>query len=161
MNTKILLSFSSAILLATSLLAADVNQSVMQKQDTPLKNSPQKMMTKKAHKAHNPVIGAMMQLKLTPEQRVKIKEIMQQSRKNMPKLSDAFSDTAFDKEAYVKVAQQREEDKIKNRANLIESVYNVLNDAQKKELKVMLDKKMSMPGGDKMQKRVNKLDTDK
>jgi Spy/CpxP family protein refolding chaperone len=161
MNTKIILSLSSAILLATSLLAADVNQSVMQKQDAPQKNSSKQMMPKRPDQGHNPVIGAMMQLKLTPEQRVKIKEIMQQSRKNMPKLSDAFSDTAFDKEAYVKVAQQREQDKIQNRANMIENVYNVLNDAQKKELKVMLDKKTCVQKGDKMQKKINKPDMEK
>jgi Spy/CpxP family protein refolding chaperone len=161
MNTKILLSLSSAILLASSLLATEVKQPPMQNQDMPVKSSSQKMMTKRPDKGHNPVIGAIMQLKLTPEQRVKIKDIMKQNAKNMPKLSDAFSETSFDKETYVKVAQQREQDKIQNRANLIESVYNVLNDAQKKELKVMLDKKMSMPRGDKMQKRVNKPDMDK
>lgn len=161
MNTKILLSFSSAVLLATSLLAADVNQSVMQKQDAPLKNSSQKMMPKRPDKRHDSVVGTVMQLKLTPEQRVKIKEIMQQSRKNMPKLSDAFSDTSFDKEAYVKAAQQRDQDKIQNRANMIENVYNVLNDAQKKELKVMLDKKICVQKGDKMQKKINKPDMEK
>lgn len=161
MNTKIILSFSSAILLATSLLAADVNQQAMQKQDPLVKNSSQKNTHKRPDKAKNPIIGAMMQLNLSAEQRTKIKEIMQQSRKNMPKIGDAFSDTAFNKEMYVKAAQQRDQDKIQNRANLIENVYNVLNDAQKKELKAMLEKKIVMHKGDKMQKKINKTDTDK
>jgi Spy/CpxP family protein refolding chaperone len=137
MNKKIILSLASAILLTSSLLfATDVNVSEQGAQ-------PAKQSGKKMHKEHhgkNYFLATVMQLKLSDEQKAKIKDVMKENMKNMPKPNDAFTDKGFDKELFIKLSKQKEESKLENRANMIESVYNLLNDAQKKELNEKLQK---------------------
>jgi Spy/CpxP family protein refolding chaperone len=86
------------------------------------------------------LLSDLKQLKLSDDQRKQVHLIMQEHMSNMPRTSDAFTDNSFDKAMYIKLEQQKRDNMIENRADMIEKVYNVLNDTQKKELKMMLDK---------------------
>ena len=98
---------------------------------------------KKGHGGH--IIGAIMHLDLSDAQRLQIKKIMQKNKQNRVKISDAFSETGFDKALFIKLSEQRKANKIQNRADIIEAVYNVLTPEQKKELKQNMNKKMFKP----------------
>ncbi|PNV84192.1 MAG: hypothetical protein C0627_02095 [Sulfurimonas sp.] len=69
---------------------------------------------------------------------------MRENMQNMPKISNAFSDTNFDKELFIKLSKERQEKKIERKAQMIASVYAVLTPAQKAELRKMIDQKMAM-----------------
>lgn len=137
MNKKIILSLTSAILLTSSLFASDVKIS---SEDAALHKRDTHMQNKKYFIGGSPFISTVMKLKLSDEQKVKIKDIMKQSMQNMSKPYDAFGENSFDKELFIKLSKQREESKIENKALMMESVYNILDTAQKKELKEKLQK---------------------
>jgi hypothetical protein len=141
MNTKIILSLGSAILLTTSLLASDMKE---MKSENPQKN-PQKVMKDKSYHKRDIFISAVMKLKLSSEQKTEIQNIMKQNRQNMPKIRDAFGEKSFDKELYIKLSQDKKSYMLQRRANMIESIYKVLNDSQKKELKNMMNQKRANP----------------
>jgi Spy/CpxP family protein refolding chaperone len=87
---------------------------------------------------------AIMKLDLTPEQRSEIKEIMREARKGkmsgMEKPSATFSETSFDKKRFIEIAKAKHIAKIEKKAEVISQVYDKLNDIQKKNLKLMIDK---------------------
>ncbi len=141
MNTKIILSLGSAILLATSLLASDMQE---MKAENPPK-APNKMMKDKLHHKKDIFIATVMKLQLSPEQKTKIQEIMKENRQNMPKITDAFGEKSFDKELYIKLSRDRKSYVLEHRANMIESIYKVLDDSQKKELKELMNQKRANP----------------
>ena len=137
MNKKIILSLGSALLLTSSLLASDVK---VQSQDTATYKNSTYMQNERHSRGNFNFISTVMKLKLSDEQKAKIKDIMKQSIQNMPKPYDAFSENSFDKELFIKLSKQREDSKLESKAVMMESVYNVLNAAQKKELKEKLQK---------------------
>lgn len=143
MNKKIILSLASALVLSTTLFASGMNGNCKEGMK---KECSQKMCNKmdKKHHGKSRMISMIMQLDLSDEQRSKIKELMQENRKNMPKTSDAFSESSFDKERYIKLSKEKRDNKIQNRANMIERIYGVLTPAQKKEFKEMLNQKRAM-----------------
>jgi Spy/CpxP family protein refolding chaperone len=102
-----------------------------------------KMMKGKQGKK-NHIMRAIMKLDLTPEQRSEIKEIMKDARSaklnGMEKPSAAFSETTFDKKKFVEIAKAKHMAKIEKKAETISQVYGKLNDIQKKNLKLMIDK---------------------
>ncbi len=139
MNKKIILSLGLAVLLALPLVASQKNCD-MQKGDS--KKSECSNMKENEHK--NPLIKEMMSLNLSDKQRDEIKAIMREKMQSMPKISTAFSDTAFDKELFIKLSKEKEEGKIEKKAEIIASIYAVLTPVQKAELKKIVDEQMRM-----------------
>ena len=103
-----------------------------------------KMMKKGKHGKKNHIMKAIMKLDLTPEQRTEIKEIFKDAKQaklnGMEKPSAAFSETSFDKKKFVELAKAKHMAKIEKKAETISQVYAKLNDIQKKNLKLMIDK---------------------
>ena len=138
MNKRIILSLGLAALLSSSLLAGNMSC-----------DREGKGFNKSHKMSHNSHRGSrfmplVMQLDLSDEQRKKIDAIMHKRMKDIPNMSDAFSDNAFDKELFVKLQNAKREHKAEKRAQMIESIYAILNTSQKKELKKMLDEKAKM-----------------
>lgn len=139
MNKKIILGLGSVLLVSSSLLACGMkcdNKEGMKKE------CKMKMMKQdRNHYGKNRIIGMVMHLDLTDEQRVKIKELMQNNMKNALRPSDAFSEKDFDKALFIKLSKEKKDNKIQRQADMIESVYKILTPAQKKELKEMLSQR--------------------
>jgi len=154
MNKKIILSLASALLVTYSLFASDVTppmqksqcpqKNCMQQKSCPQPQNPNAMMGKKHHTSKSHFISAVKHLNLSDEQNSKIKDIMRQNMKNMPKPYSAFSEDGFDKAMFIKLSKEREDSKLQKRADMMEAVYNVLDTAQKKELKDILQKRACM-----------------
>jgi len=139
MNKKIIMSLGLAVLLTSSLAAAQMNYD---KSKGSYAKSQQSNMKQNSHK--NPLIAQMMSLDLSDEQRDKVRAIMIENMQSMPKISNAFSETNFDKELFIKLSKEKQEGKIERKAQMIASVYAVLTPAQKAELRKMIDQKMAM-----------------
>jgi len=150
MKNKTLLTIALSTLLASSLYAYNGgcgNKSMKNgcNYEKSCKGNKKGMMGKKGHfKKGNKIFYMFSKLDLSQEQRTKIQEIMKNSRQNMQKPHDAFSSTSFDKEKFIKIHEQKRENKIKQKADMIEKAYKVLNADQKKEFRAMLDKKEKM-----------------
>ena len=113
-------------------------------------------MMKKSHHS-NPIIKMVRHLDLTKEQRVSIKQIMKEDRKNKRNknmMGQAFSETSFDKSRFIDIMNKKKNRKIQSRADMIEKVYGILNPVQKKYLKVLLEKKQNQKYNNK-EKRFN------
>lgn len=138
MNKKIVLSLAASALLATSIFASC--QSGNMSKGCKSKSSSSKMMKKQSSfKKHGDIIHMAMKLDLTDEQRGKIRDIIKSSYKNIPKQSDAFTDSSFDKQKFIDISKGKREFMIKNKAEVIAKVYALLDDSQKKDLKTMID----------------------
>ncbi|WP_373069474.1 Spy/CpxP family protein refolding chaperone [Sulfurimonas sp.] len=96
------------------------------------------------HKGRHGFIKMVMKLDLSDKQRDEIRTIVRDSMKNMPNPNEAFSESSFDKEKFIELAQAKRDAKIQHRADMMEKVYAVLNSSQKKDLKTMLDMKRVM-----------------
>lgn len=148
MNKKIILGLVTATLLATSAMAYGQNRQMNQ--------DGERYQSCKMKNNHNNQRGSqmfvkmVMNLDLTDKQRAEVMTIVKESMQGMPNPHDAFSDKAFDKKEFVKLAKQRREASIESKADMIEKVYKVLDSAQKKDLKTMLDMR------DVMKKQMNK-----
>jgi len=137
MNKKIILSLAAATLLTTSIFASCQNGNMGEGYKNKSCNS--NMMQKgSSFKKHGSIIHMAMMLDLTDEQRVKLREIIKSSYKNMPKQSDAFTDNSFDKQKYINISKEKREFMIKNKAETIEKIYALLDDSQKKDFKTMM-----------------------
>jgi Spy/CpxP family protein refolding chaperone len=152
MNTKIIFGLGTSVLLAASLLAAAPAMDMKQGSCPSPSCKEGKMMkdgkhcddkAKGQHKSKQNFVKMFMKLDLTDAQRTQMHAILQESKKSMPNPRAAFSDEKFDKAQFVKLAKEKQENKIERKADVIEKVYNVLTPAQKKDFKAMLDKKMS------------------
>jgi|GEM_PF-557565 len=100
-----------------------------------------KMKHHKGQKSH--VIGAIMHLDLTDEQRAEIKKIFEAKKEQRVSVASAFKDGKFDKELFIETKKQKREKKIEQKAELIAAMYDVLTDQQKKELQSILEKKQA------------------
>jgi len=151
MNKKIILSLGASALIVSSLLAFSPGSCKQQKDGS----SCQKHKMMKHHKQDrgHGIVKMFMQLDLSDEQKKEIRTIVKTSMDEMPKPSAAFSDTSFNKEEFIKISNERRAKKVEQRANLIEKVYSVLNPAQKKDLKTMLEMKELMKKNSKMRKQ--------
>ncbi|MCK5109930.1 MAG: hypothetical protein KAQ94_00295 [Arcobacteraceae bacterium] len=148
MNKKIILSLGAAALLTSSLFAYGPQGSMKKgcKQGT---NQQQMMMKKGNHgKKDAKMMRMIMMLDLTDKQRVQIQGIMANSKKNMPNPHDAFTQSTFDKEMFIKLAKQKKYGVIERKADLVEKIYKVINSSQKQDLKTILNMK------DMKQKRI-------
>ena len=134
MNTKIILSLGTSVLLASSLLAQAPSLEVREG----CKQHKMQKHQKQGHRGPG-LVKMFMKLDLSDEQRVEIKSIIKESMKAVPNPHTAFSDTNFNKDEFVKLAQQKRDYKLKHRAEIIEKIYKTLSDTQKKDFKTILD----------------------
>lgn len=132
--TKMILGLGTATLLATAAFAYSGENGACN-----MKNKQHKMMKMNHHKKGDRIIGTIMRLDLTPEQRTSISKILQEARASKLSPSNAFTAKEFNKEMFVKLIKEQRESKIEKRAQTIEKVYALLNEIQKKNLKTMLD----------------------
>ena len=79
------------------------------------------------------------ELNLTQEQEKKIEEIIDESRKNNKSPNEAFSKDGFDKAKYIQIMNEKRDNMIKSKAEIIEKSYAVLTPKQKEQLKVLID----------------------
>ena len=137
MNTKIILSLGATALMVSSLLAFSPDSNMKQCDGSSYKQH--KMM--KHHKSgkRGELVAKFMKLDLSTEQRVQIKALIKESRKDMPNPHTAFSDSSFDKAKFLKLVQQRKDAKAEHKAELIEKIYKLLDATQKKNFKTILD----------------------
>lgn len=152
MNTKIILSLGATALLASTLLA---NPAQGPKCD---KGSCNKQQMSKQHKKGNSkgkgenVVRMFKKLNLTDEQKTKIRAIIKDSMNSVPNPSTAFTDNSFDMNKFIELSKQKQASKIERRAQMIQKVYSVLTDEQKKDFKTMLDMKDIMKKNHHMRK---------
>lgn len=151
MNTKIILSLGTSVLLASSLLAASPQSGMKQGNGSSCKQHKMMKQGKGQDRRHS-IIKMFKKLDLSDAQRTEIRTMIKTSMQNMPNPHDAFTDTSFNKEQFVKLAKQKRDNKLQRKAELIEKVYNVLTDSQKKDLKTMLDMRDIMKKNHQMKK---------
>jgi len=135
MSKNFLIAVGLSVVLAIPMFATDTKDA---KQSFPLHQHC--YMGKENHMQREGFLSDIKRLKLSDDQRKQVRLIIQDHMKNMPRPSDAFTENSFDKAMYIKIEQEKRDNRIAMRADMIEKIYNVLNDTQKKELKVMLDK---------------------
>ena len=145
MNKKVLLGFTSALVLASSAFGYQGYQNMppMQKQCPQMQGQgmqgqgmqgqgmPQGNMRMSHHKDR--FMATVMRMDLTNDQRTKIREIIQESMKKFKDPMSAFSEKGFDKALFVKLSKEMRDERATNRADVMEKVYNLLDDSQKKE----------------------------
>ena len=135
MRKKLLMAIGLSIVLVAPIFASDTQEA----KPSGFMHQHCKM-DKENHMHRDGLLSDLKQLKLSDDQKKQVRSIMQEHMKNMSNPSDAFTENGFDKAMYIKLEQQKRDNMLENRADMIEKVYNVLNNTQKKELKVMLDK---------------------
>jgi len=96
---------------------------------------------KKSHDMHKgpKLLKTIKKLDLTKAQKDKIDTILEETRKNKINPYDAFTQSSFDKEKFVKLMKEKKETMAAKRAETIAKVYEVLTNEQKKNLKTLLD----------------------
>lgn len=107
-----------------------------------------KHMKMRGHQKRDGIMNIVRELNLTDSQRQKLDKLRKENRKNMVKLSDAFSGSKFNKSKYEKLLQQRRDSRIKNQANMIEDIFSVLTAKQKAQFVTLLElheEKMANP----------------
>jgi len=149
MNTKIILSLGTSVLLATSLFASPT-EPYMKKHDGPSYKEKKMHMERHEHHKGFYMVKMMMHLNLSDKQRNEMHTILKESMKNREKPSIAFSDSNFNKEKFITILKQKQANKIEHQAELIEKLYNVLDNSQKKDFKTMLDMREVMMKNKKM-----------
>ena len=150
MNTKIILSLGTSVLLASSLFANSPESNMKDAKD--ISSCKQHKMIKHQEQSHRgpDLVHMFMKLDLSDDQRDKIRAIMKESMKSIPNPNTAFSDTGFNKEEFVKLAKQKRDYRIEHRAGIVEKIYNTLTSSQKKDFKTILDMKEIMQKNHKM-----------
>ena len=90
-------------------------------------------------------IGAVYNLELTEEQESRINQIIQKFKNKRFDEFNGFSKDGFDKKAYINARKQSKENNIKLKADLIENIYNTLNQRQitkiNKEISIFKERK--------------------
>jgi len=112
-----------------------------------------KSMMKKGHhgkRMGTPVLKVLKQLNLDDAQKTKIKTIVKEQMKNKQTINDAFTKSSFDKDKFLKIMNEKRENMLKSKANMIEKVYAVLDSKQKEQFKTLLELR-----ADKIHKRFN------
>jgi len=142
MKTKILVGLILSTVVAGSLYA---NQGGMRGYDGFNDNGCKKSFFKKGFKrdtAHS-MKRMMKELNLSYTQKKEIREIMQKQRESNKQDVSFFKNGQFDKSKFVKTMEDRRDNRLQNRADMMEKVYNVLNAEQKKEFVAMAEDKFN------------------
>ncbi len=87
------------------------------------------------------IMPLLRQINLSDSQVQEVQKIMQDVHKDMPSKYNAFSKDGFDKDAYVKQMQDQRDARVKRQAEVIDRVYDILDDKQKNQLRVLMDLK--------------------
>lgn len=144
-RTKIFTGLLLSSVLATGLFATCnmQNKNMMQNNQTPMQG---KMMNKHyekdyMHKGSMQIKSIINQLNLSDSQRVEIRDIMIDARKQRETLNDAFTKNTFDKSKFIEIMNSKRENMIKSKADMIEKMYAVLDSKQKEQFKTLLELK--------------------
>lgn len=86
------------------------------------------------------VIGAVYDLQLTKEQIKKIDTIITQFKNERFDRFKGFTKEGFDKNAYIEARTKTKEDRIKEKAELLQDIYSNLNSAQIEHLNRKIEK---------------------
>ena len=138
MNKKIILGMTASMILASSVFA--FNGQGDMKKACKEKNGHHKMMKKGAHhKKNDRIIHMVMMLDLSSEQKIQIKQILDNSMKDIPNPLSAFTAASFDKTKFIELVKERRDGRLEKEAEAISKVYKLLNATQKKDLKTIID----------------------
>ena len=135
MSRKSLIAVGLSIVLVMPMFASDTKE-----MKQPFSSQQHCKMTKENHMHGDGLFFDLKRLKLSDDQKKQVRLIIKEQMKNMPNPNDAFTDNSFDKAMYIKLEQQKRDSMIESKADMMEKVYNILNDTQKKELKEILEK---------------------
>lgn len=105
-------------------------------------NSECMMKKDRMHKMDNHrggILSMFKELNLTAEQKTKIEQIMDESRKNIKSEDEAFTKDGFDKAKFIQIMSEKRDNMLKSRADVMEKSYAVLTTKQKEQLKVLMD----------------------
>ncbi len=144
MKKSLILSIGTAALLSSSLFASmpfgnpDMPNKGMQAQDCAKGMMAKKPMGNKKM-GKDMIIGKIMMLDLSAEQRAKIDNILRAKSKDIINPLDAFSETSFDSSKYIKALETNKETMLKDRVEKLAKVYDLLTSSQKKDLKTIID----------------------
>lgn len=97
------------------------------------------------------VMRVFKKLALTQDQKKQVRSIFKNHKRDVVKLSEAFSTNGFDQAKYENLLKQAKDNRFKNQAALIGKVYSVLTDKQKAQFKTLLElheDKLSLPKPD-------------
>lgn len=148
-TTKILTTVALASLLTTGLYA---------KGSCSDKGSQNERGFSKVHKfdkrEDGNILGVIKKLDLTKDQKEEISNIKKDIMKNRVSLDSAFTKKDFDKKKYIKLMEQKRDNMIKSKAEMIDRVYSILTDKQKEQFKVLLELQEEKRGS-KMERRMN------
>ena len=130
-------------LISGLLLSAILGTGVYAAADMDKRGNPQCMMQndkmQRMDSHRGGILSMFKELNLTAEQKTKIEQIIDESRKNIKSTDEAFSKDGFDKTKYVQIMNEKRDNMIKSEAEVIEKSYTVLTPKQKEQLKVLMD----------------------
>jgi hypothetical protein len=141
MRKKVLSIFLLASIAGTSVMANDCKKANC---DFKKDSDKQIKMHKKDYRGHG-IIKFIHELDLNPSQMDKIKNIMQNSKPKFESYSKAFEGYSFNKDIYINISLNKYKNMVEFKANLIEKIYDVLDEKQKIEFKNLVEKSSSEP----------------
>ena len=94
---------------------------------------------KKMSKQNYGILGMFYELNLTADQKTKIDNIINESKKNQELPCDAFTKDSFDKDKFIKIMKDKREKNQELHADVIDKAYKVLDSKQKEQLRTLLD----------------------
>ncbi|MBU3015301.1 hypothetical protein KO488_11065 [Poseidonibacter lekithochrous] len=125
-SNKILTSLVLAGLLSTSVYAScDMGKNKNSEMNS--KSNCKKHMMKKSM----PIFKVLRDLNLSKDQRVQVKAIMMESKKNRNSLNTVFTKDSFNKDEFIKRMSEKRQYMIKSKADMIEKVCNILDSIPK------------------------------
>ena len=148
-NIKRSILLATALFVTTGVVASDDYNSYKEKREYKQSKYEDRQNYKKHHgyKNHNKnerrshkgdisrfFIGAVYNLNLNKEQEEKIDKTIQEFKNKKFDRFNGFTKNGFDKQAYINARKNAKENKIKLKADLIESIYKVLNQKQIEQL---------------------------
>ena len=139
-SNKILTSLVLAGLLSTSVYASyDMGKNKNSEMNS--KANCKQHMIKSSHKMKKgiPIFKVLRDLNLSKDQRVQVKAIIMENKKNRNSLNTVFTKDSFNKDEFIKRMSEKRQYMIKSKADMIEKVYNVLDTKQKEQFKVLID----------------------
>ena len=134
-KNKLISGLVLSAILASGLYANNCDMDKKRENSGMMKND--KMHNGENHRAG--LFPMFKELNLTPEQKVKIEQIMDETRKSLKSTDEAFSKDGFDKTKYVQIMNEKRDNMIKSEAEVIEKSYAILTSKQKEHLKVLMD----------------------
>lgn len=143
MKNKIITSLFLGTLLTGSLYAANCDMDNKMQKGNYEKSNCMMKNNKSQNGAHNrdSSFRIFKELNLTTEQENKIQEIMQEARKDRKNINEAFTKDSFDKIKYISIMNEKRDNMLKSKAEVMEKSYAILTPKQKEQLKVLMDLK--------------------